>query len=72
LTNAHDLDDLLQAIKDAEADLAAMRKEYRERRTAGLKAAIEARNEADKAVRDEMRALGVSYYRHSTPSNLWF
>jgi aspartate aminotransferase-like enzyme len=65
-----DLDDLATAIKDAEAELAAMRKEYRDRRTAGLKAAIEARNEADKAVRAEMKALGVNYYRATT--NPWW
>lgn len=66
MTN-EDLDDLAQAIKDAETELAAMRKEYRERRTAGLKAAIEARNEADKAVREEARALGYGYYRTANP-----
>ena len=62
MTN-EDLDDLATAIKDAEAELQVMRKEYRERRTAGLKAAIEARNEAEKAVRMEMKALGYDQYR---------
>jgi anti-sigma-K factor RskA len=69
MTN-EDLNDLAQAIKDAETELAAMRKEYRERRSAGLKAAIEARNEAEKAVREEAKALGYSYYRTSSP--FWF
>ena len=65
-----DLDDLAQAIKDAEADLTAMRKEYREWRSAGLRAAIEALNEAEKAVREEAKALGYSYHRINSP--FWF
>ena len=65
-----DLDDLAQAIKDAEAELAAMRKEYRDRRTAGLRAALEARQEAEKAIREEMKAIGMSAaYR---PTNFWW
>ena len=37
-----------------------MKKEYRERRTEGLRSAIEQRKEAEKLVRDEMKALGYS------------
>jgi hypothetical protein len=47
-------------------ELAELRKEYRERKTAGLRAAIEARNEADKVLREELRVLG---YR--TPFTMW-
>ena len=64
---SEDLDDLAQAIKDAEAELSAMRKEYRERRTAGLKAAMEARLEAEKAVQDELKALGMTHRRLTQP-----
>ena len=67
MSNTDDLEGLAEAIKETEAELSAMRKEYRERRTAGLKAAIEARNEAEKAVRQEMKELGYSYYRTSNP-----
>jgi len=46
-----------------------LRKEYRERRTAGLRDAVAARNEADKAIQEELKALGGSYrYRISSPS----
>ena len=38
-----------------------LRKEYRDQRTAGLRAAIEARNEADAMIREEMKALGYRY-----------
>ena len=57
-----ELNELAEQIKDAERHLNDLRKEYRERKTAGLRAAIEARNEADKVLREELRVLG---YRHS-------
>jgi len=60
-------DELMQQIKDAEQHLSELRKEYRERKTAGLRAAIEARNEADAMIREEMKALG---YRYTTPFGL--
>ena len=37
-----------------------MKKEYRERRTEGLRSAMEQRKEAEKLVRDEMKALGYT------------
>ena len=61
-----ELQELLDQIKEAEAHLAELRKEYRERRTAGLRAAIEARNEADKVLKEELRAIG---YRD--PVDFW-
>jgi hypothetical protein len=36
------------------------RKEYREKRTANLRNAVEARKEADKLVQEELKALGVN------------
>ena len=57
-----ELNELAEQIKDAERHLHELRKEYRERKTAGLRAAIDARNEADKVLREELRALG---YRNS-------
>jgi len=38
-----DMDTLLEEIKATEKHLAELRKEYRERKTAGVRAAIEAR-----------------------------
>ena len=62
-----ELNELAEQIKEAEMHLAELRKEFRERKTAGLRAAISARNEADKVLRQELRALG---YR-SNPFISW-
>lgn len=56
-----ELESLMQEIKDTEQKLADLRKEYRDKRTSGLRAAIEARNEADAMIREEMKALGYRY-----------
>ena len=61
-----ELDALVEEIKLTEQKLSDLRKEYRERKTAGVRAAIEARNEADKVLREELRALG---YRD--PLDFW-
>ena len=53
-----EVNELAEQIKEAEMHLAELRKEYRERKTAGLRAAISARNEADKVLREELQALG--------------
>ena len=37
-----------------------MKKAYREKKMAGLKSAMEARKSADEAVREELKALGVT------------
>jgi uncharacterized protein YicC (UPF0701 family) len=65
-----ELDSLLEEIKQTEAHLSELRKEYREKRTANLREAIAARNEADAALREELKALGYSHvypYVKSTP-----
>ena len=68
-----ELNELSEQIKDAERHLNDLRKEYRERKTAGLRDAIAARNEADKVIQEELKALGGSSYRYriNTPSLLW-
>ena len=53
-----ELNELAEQIKEVERQLTELRKEYRERKTAGLRAAISARNEADKVLREELQALG--------------
>lgn len=55
-----DLSMLEQEIKDTEAHLTELKKQYREKKTAGLRAAIEARQEADKLIREEMKSLGYT------------
>ena len=57
-----ELESLADEIKLTEQKLGDLRKEYRDRKTAGVRAAIEARNEADKVLREELRAIG---YRDS-------
>jgi aspartate aminotransferase-like enzyme len=58
---SEELDTLLEEIKSTETHLAELRKEYREKRTMGLRDAIAARNEADAAIREELKALGYRY-----------
>tara|TARA_Y100001972_G_C7506904_1_gene256322 strand:+ start:452 stop:661 length:210 start_codon:yes stop_codon:yes gene_type:complete len=62
-----EVNELAEQIKEADQHLAELKKEYRERKTAGLRAAISARNEADKVLREELQALG---YRN-TPFISW-
>ena len=68
-----ELEALTEEIKITEQKLSDLRKEYRERKTAGLRDAIAARNEADKAVQEELKALGGAGYRYriNSPSLLW-
>ena len=54
------VDEMAEMIKEKEKELYELKKEYRERRTEGLRNAIEQRKEAEKLVRDEMKALGYS------------
>lgn len=61
-----EVDALAEEIKLTEQKLNDLRKEYRERKTAGLRAAIEARNEADALIREEMKALGTAYQTSRT------
>ena len=55
------MDTLLEEIESAEKHLAELRKEYRERKTAGLRAALQARAEAEELLRQEMKELGYGY-----------
>ena len=60
------IDDMAELIKEKEKELFELKKEYRERRTEGLRHAIEQKKEAEKLVRDEMKALGydTTTYRY--------
>tara|TARA_R100001440_G_scaffold19598_2_gene33085 strand:- start:156 stop:359 length:204 start_codon:yes stop_codon:yes gene_type:complete len=55
------IDDMAEIIREKEKELLELKKEYRERRTEGLRHAIEQKKEAEKLVRDEMKALGYDY-----------
>ena len=63
------LDDMADMIKEKEKELIAMKKEYRERRSEGLRNALEQRKEGEKLVREEMKALG---YGHTATTDLPF
>jgi hypothetical protein len=52
------IDDMAELIKEKEKELFELKKEYRERKTEGLRHALEQRKEAEKLVREEMKSLG--------------
>ena len=68
-----ELETLIDEIRECEARLNDLRKEYRERKTAGLRDAIATRNEADKAIQEELKSLGYRgySYRYNLPTSLW-
>ena len=63
------LEDLKSNIENMEKELAEAKKAYREMRTKGLREAMEAKKLADEAVKEEMKALGVSYSQDSYEFN---
>jgi hypothetical protein len=65
-----ELETLAEEIKLTESKLSDLRKEYRERKTAGLREAIAARNEADRAIQEELKSLGYRY-RSNLPNIFW-
>jgi len=56
----NELEHLESAIREAEKQLADMKKEYREKRTSSLRAALEARKDIDATIRDELKLLGYT------------
>jgi len=70
-----EFDDIKSVIAEKEKELIELKTKYKEQRTAGLKAAMEARKSADEMVRTELKALGYSdrIYSDFNPINLrWF
>ena len=63
------MEDLKKHIETMEKELAEAKKAYREMRTKGLREAMEAKKLADEAVKEEMKALGVSYSQDSYEFN---
>ena len=55
-----DFDALKETIAEREKELIQLKQEYREKQTAGLKAAMEARREADRMVQLELKNLGYN------------
>tara|TARA_B100001250_G_C19790580_1_gene786305 strand:- start:1836 stop:2063 length:228 start_codon:yes stop_codon:yes gene_type:complete len=54
------IEEMADMIREKEKELLELKKDYRERRTEGLRQAMEQRREADKLVREEMKSLGVT------------
>lgn len=65
-----ELEQLLEQINQAEEQLKELRKEYQEKRMSGLRAAIQARNEADKMIQEELRSIGYKQY-NPIPIDQW-
>ena len=61
-----DFDALKETIAEREKELIQLKQEYREKQTAGLKAAMEARREADRLVQLELKNLGYNTYTNWT------
>ena len=54
-----EIKELQEHIQEMESELAAKKKALREAKYAGLRTAMQARKEADKAIRQELKELGV-------------
>jgi len=55
------IESLSTSLSQTASELAAAKKEYKERKTAHLRELYEARSETDVAIREELRALNMSY-----------
>ena len=56
-----EIDALETEIKETQERLTNLRKEYREKKYASLKMAIEAKREAERALQEEWKALRLSF-----------
>lgn len=58
-----EIKEMQEQIAMMEKDLSERRRELNEKRFGGLRSAIEARKEADKAILAELKNLGYSVYK---------
>ena len=54
------MDEMEELIKEKEKEIYELNKEFRNKRTAGLRSAMEAKREAERMIRDEMKSLGYT------------
>jgi|TARA_R110000765_G_scaffold410532_1_gene509217 SMC interacting uncharacterized protein involved in chromosome segregation len=54
------IESLSTSLSQTESELAAAKKQYKERKTSHLRELYEARNETDAAIREELRALNMT------------
>ena len=57
-----ELDQLAEEIKLKADELRTLRKEYQDKRMSGLRSALQARQEADKLIQEELRSMGYKQY----------
>ena len=62
------IEDLQKDIENMEKELAEAKKAYREMKMKGLKEAMEAKQMADEAVKEELKAVGYNYNTNSSYS----
>ena len=62
-----DLEQLSEEIKLKEEELS---KEYQEKRMSGLRSALQARQEADKLIQEELRSMGYKQF-NPIPLGRW-
>ena len=68
-TDAKKIEELNKDIETMEKELAEAKKTLREMRTKGLREAMEAKKLADEAVKEEIKAVGVTYSHDSYEFN---
>ena len=57
-----ELEQLAEEIKLKEEELRTLRKEYQDKRMSGLRSALQARQEADKLIQEELRSMGYKQF----------
>jgi len=65
-----EIKEMQEHISAMEHELAAKKKALREAKYAGLRAAMQARKEADEAVKQELKELGITASSFSFPLDL--
>jgi len=65
-----ELEHLSEEIKLKEEELRNLRKEYQDKRMSGLRSALQARQEADKLIQEELRSMGYKQF-NPVPIGNW-
>lgn len=74
MISVDEMKDMQEEIRAMETELAEKKKALREAKYAGLRTAMQARKEADEAIRQELKDLGyqsTSFGIPLTTTNLW-
>tara|TARA_R100001082_G_C4347564_1_gene152985 strand:+ start:69 stop:293 length:225 start_codon:yes stop_codon:yes gene_type:complete len=72
MISENEIKEMQEHIEEMEKDIAEKKKTLREAKYAGLRTAMQARKDADEAIRQELRDLGVQTTSFGMPLNsLW-